>query len=104
MGKALVDMGLLAEIDRAAFLSYCDYWGRWMYYRAQVGKYGDKGVTAGGHEHQSADVQMMNKAEEGMRKTLSLFGLSPSDRTRVSTMSTKKVQDNPFRAKSRASG
>ncbi|TVS18954.1 MAG: phage terminase small subunit P27 family [Gammaproteobacteria bacterium] len=97
IGPQLVRLGLLSEVDRAAFLSYCDYWGRWMYYRGQVAKHGDKQTTAGGFESQSADVQMMNKAQEGVKKCLAMFGLSPADRTRVSSGIKQDQEENPFK-------
>jgi P27 family predicted phage terminase small subunit len=95
MSRALKDIGLLSEIDRAAFLLYCDAWARWMHYRNMIGERGDTQMSAGGFESQNSYVQMMNKAADEMRRTLSLFGLSPADRTRVSA-SQKKQPDNPF--------
>lgn len=93
MGPILRDMGLLSEIDRAAFLEYCDAWGRKEYWTRRVAEDGAVQVTESGYEAQRPAVTFMNRASDDLKKYLGLFGLSPSDRTRVSASAPAKKKD-----------
>lgn len=80
----LKDLGLITKVDRAAILQYCDSWGRWCLWR-KMASMGVNGAEAN-----------MNRAFDDLRKSLTLFGLSPADRTRVTSLAGAAQTRNPF--------
>ena len=88
----LYKLGLIAQIDRAALAGYCDAWGEyvWACERIKVHNGGDAsgeggrvGITPSGYKQISVLQQIRNRSLEQMAKFLAMFGMSPSDRTRV---------------------
>jgi P27 family predicted phage terminase small subunit len=97
MGPALTAMGLLARIDRPSFLAYCDAWGRWIYYRRRIGREGSltRNLSTGALTRHPTTF-LAQQALADMKRFLALFGLSPSDRTRVSSARPDQPRVNPF--------
>lgn len=87
MSKELSDIGLLTRIDRAMFAGYCQAWGRWveaelaMAEKGPVVKAKKTGVAM-----ISPFLSVANKAMEQMRQFAEQLGMSPSSRSRVSSM------------------
>lgn len=87
LARELLELGLLADVDRDALLSYCDAFGRWRYWRKELGDLGTwNQVTESGYIAQRPEVGYMNRAADDMRRWGALFGLSPSDRRNVSAV------------------
>ena len=85
LSRELLDLGLLAEIDRDSLLLLCDALGRFRYWRAELGRLGTwNQVTESGYVMPRPEVSYMNRAIDDVRKFAALFGLSPSDRRNVS--------------------
>lgn len=80
----LVRLNLLTEIDRINFAALCDAVGRFCYYRRRVRELGDVMIAESGYRAKSPEMSMMKDALADMRKFGAIFGLSPSDRTRIS--------------------
>jgi len=81
--KQLAAVGLLAQIDRAAFALYCDSYGRWVEATEAIQTYGLMLKSPNGIPMQSPYLAVANKAAEQVRLLLGEFGMSPSSRTRV---------------------
>jgi P27 family predicted phage terminase small subunit len=88
----LQQLGLVAQIDRAALTGYCDAWGEyvWACRRIKVLNRKDKTGEAGrvwdtpsGYKQISVLQQIRNRSLEQMKTYLAMFGMSPSDRSRV---------------------
>ena len=101
----LQQLGLISQIDRAALAAYCDTWVEYLtaceVIKTMRGHYlidkssknlpksvrtwfaGHVGTTPSGYQQINIPVQHRNKSLEQMRSFLSMFGMSPSDRSRV---------------------
>jgi P27 family predicted phage terminase small subunit len=92
IGPHLVRLGLVSQIDRAALAGYCDAWGEYVWACRRIEDLnaedptGDRGRiwdTPSGYKQISVVQQIRNRALEQMAKYLAMFGMSPSDRSRV---------------------
>ena len=82
-GRLLAQMGLISDLDRAAFAAYCTVWGRWVEAEEALKTYGFMLKSPTGFPVQSPYLAVANRAMEQMRSFLAEFGMSPSSRTRV---------------------
>ncbi len=87
--ELLYDLGLVTEIDRAALAAYCQCYGRWVQAEEQLKAEGLIIKTSTGYPIQSLYLSIANKALEQMKKFLVEFGMTPSSRTRVTTVGNK---------------
>lgn len=88
----LEKLGLISQIDRAALTGYCDTWGEYVWACGQIkvmnasdasGQSGRIWNTPSGYKQISVLQQIRNRSLEQMKSFLAMFGLSPSDRSRV---------------------
>jgi P27 family predicted phage terminase small subunit len=86
LGRQLLRMGLVTEIDRPALALLCQAWGRWVEAEDALKRYGVMVKSPAGFPMQSPYLAVANKAMEQMRSLLSEFGLTPASRTRVSAI------------------
>lgn len=84
--------GLISKLDRGTLAMCCQEWARWQWAERKIaeanaadprGEAGMIEVAQSGYRMQSVYLQIAVKAEERYEKLKSCFGLSPSDRTRV---------------------
>lgn len=91
ISKLLVELGILAEVDRAALAMYCTQWGR--YVEAET-KLADSSTwveeTDNGYKYQTVWLQISATAMKQMTRMLAEFGLSPSTRSRIKVESQKE--------------
>ena len=85
-GAFLLQLGLISDLDRAAFAAYCTAYGRWIEAEEALRTYGVMIKSPNGFPMQSPYLSVANKAMEQMRSLLSEFGVSPATRTRVSAI------------------
>jgi P27 family predicted phage terminase small subunit len=82
--KQLLELGLLAEIDRSLLAIYCMQWGTFLEASAQLKKKGRLTILTGtGSYMQDPLVGVRNQAAQQVVKIAELFGISPSARARV---------------------
>jgi P27 family predicted phage terminase small subunit len=93
--KQLAAVGLLAQIDRAAFALYCDSYGRWVETTEAIRTYGLMVKSKNGIPMQSPYLAVANKAAEQMRLLLGEFGMTPASRSRVNAEPVTP-KDDPF--------
>lgn len=95
MAPELHRLGLLTQVDRAAFGAYCTAYSRWAQAELAMGALGATErvpfivTTDKGNVIQHPLVGVANKALELMHKFLVEFGLTPSSRSRVSVPNTE---------------
>ena len=81
-------LGLLTQVDRAAFAGYCAAYGRWAQASRALKGEGLTVETTNGNVIQNPLVGIANKAMELMLRFAAEFGMTPSSRSRVSVPNT----------------
>ena len=100
MGKRLLALGLVTEIDGAALAAYCQTWARWLDAEQQISQRGTVWKLTNTHGQpyiiQSPYLQVANKALEQMMRFLVEFGMSPASRSRVRATPPGGVEEDPL--------
>jgi P27 family predicted phage terminase small subunit len=91
-GAELFELGLISDLDIAAFAGYCLAFDEVQQTTAIIEQEGRTFRTDKGYVGQHPAVAQRNKALLNLHKFGALFGLSPSARTRIEVPS----KDNPF--------
>jgi len=94
MGKELHKIGLLSNIDMAAFAAYCQQYSMWVMATKKVQEHGVLIKAQSGYPMQSPYFTIQNKAQSEMRKWLTEFGMTPSSRSRVQV--EKEQESDPM--------
>lgn len=76
-------MGILTEIDRAAFAAYCQSYARWRQAQERVSAEGATYETENGMRRPNPWVAICNTEQRMMMQAASEFGLTPSARSRI---------------------
>ena len=92
-GKFLLALGLISDLDRAAFAAYCTAYGRWIEAEQALKTYGVMLKSPTGFPIQSPYLAVANKAMEQMRALLAEFGMAPASRTRVAGVPLDDEED-----------
>lgn len=113
LAPQLHNLGLLTNLDRAAFAAYCQTWGRWAAAERQLVRDGRKrGAVAGGtliktisgNLIQNPVVGIANAAKTQMVKYAAEFGFTPSARTRVQNAAPQAARSAANTANAPADG
>ncbi len=80
-------LGLLTKVDRAYLVAYCESWASFNAAREALAEFGPLVAGRDGGMVKNPASQIMRDAADLMLKFGSRFGLSPSDRTRLSVPS-----------------
>lgn len=86
-------LGLITVVDRAYLVAYCEAWASFNAAREALAEYGPLVAGRDGGLVKNPASQIMRDAADLMLKFGSRFGLSPSDRTRLSV--APKSEDGP---------
>ena len=95
LAPELARLGLLTTIDRDALAAYCQTFARWRDAEAAVKKHGMVLKGRDGGPVLSPYVTIANRALAQLRGWQTEFGMTPSARSRVSTVAAEKPAD-PF--------
>jgi len=79
----LGDLGILTEIDRAAFAGYCQAYARWQEAEEFINKHGTIVKTPSGYWQQVPQVSIAQTYLRIMSRFCEQFGLTPSSRSRI---------------------
>ena len=90
--KQLQDADIITNLDAHALAMYCEAYSRWTMANEQIAKYGVIIKTPNGFPAQSPYLQIANKAFDQMKLMLVEFGMTPSSRSRIGTV-TKSEND-----------
>ena len=93
LSKMLMDAGILDEIDGAALANYCQIWERMIEAEEKLRQTGMIVKSPKGYPMQSPYLQVINKCLEQIKFYLSVFGMTPSDRTRLSSQLNPKKEE-----------
>jgi len=83
VGKILERMGLLTEMDMAAFAGYCQAYARWKEAEEFITQHGAMIRTPNGYLQQVPQVSIAQTNLKIMLKFCEQFGLTPSARSRI---------------------
>ncbi|MBC7981964.1 phage terminase small subunit P27 family [Candidatus Parcubacteria bacterium] len=92
MCKQLEHLGILTEIDMAAYAGYCQAYARWKEAEEFITKHGLIVKTPSGYWQQVPQVSIAQTYLKIMNKFCEQFGLTPSSRSRINT--DKAVDEN----------
>ena len=103
LGQELLDMGLLTNLDMAAFSGYCQAFGTWVRAQRMIRSKGmlvkENGVTM-----RNPWCKVSAEAFEQVQKGLAQFGLTPATRVRMNPGETGGEEDELVRAMNRKLG
>ena len=83
MGKILEQIGLLTEMDMAAFAGYCQAYARWKEAEEFITQHGTMVRTPNGYLQQVPQVSIAQTNQKIMLRFCEQFGLTPSARSRI---------------------
>lgn len=90
LGPEMIRLGLITNLDRAAFAVCCEHWATWCFAQAKLKEGGAEAyveVTPSGYKQMGVWLQIRNRAAEGLRQYLGEFGMTPSARTGFTAIS-----------------
>ena len=90
LSKVLIEMGVLTELDTAAFAGYCQAYARWKEAEEFIEKHGSLVKTPNGYFQQVPQVSIAQTNLKIMLKFAEQFGLTPSSRSRIIAGETTK--------------
>lgn len=83
LSKQLELIGVLTEVDQAAFASYCQAYARWKEAEEFISQHGTIVKTPSGYWQQVPQVSIAQTYLKIMNKIAEQFGLTPSSRSRI---------------------
>ncbi len=83
IAKQLEELGILTEVDMAAFAGYCEAYARWKEAEEFISKHGTIVKTPSGYWQQVPQVSIAQTYLKIMIKFCEQFGLTPSSRSRI---------------------
>jgi phage terminase, small subunit, putative, P27 family len=93
MCKQLEHLGILTEIDMAAFAGYCQAYARWKDAEEFITKHGTIVKTPSGYWQQVPQVSIAQTYLKIMNRFCEQFGLTPSSRSRINTEKATEADD-----------
>jgi len=89
VSKQLKEARIITNIDVDALSMYCEAYATWIDANKAIQKHGVVVKNKSGFPVQSPYFLVANKAFDQMRAMLTEFGMTPSSRTRVSSLKSK---------------
>ncbi|KEI05970.1 phage terminase small subunit P27 family [Clostridium botulinum] len=96
MSKTLEQIGVLTQVDGAAFAGYCQAYARWKEAEEFLTKHGTIFKTPSGYIQQVPQVSIAQTYLKIMKDFCSEFGLTPSARTRIKASTETGRSDDPM--------
>lgn len=96
MAKTLETIGVLTQVDKAAFAGYCQAYARWKEAEEFLSKHGTIFKIPSGYIQQVPQVSIAQTYLKVMKDFCSEFGLTPAARTRIQVDSAVGQEDDPM--------
>lgn len=96
MSRQLEIIGVLTEVDMAAFAGYCQAYARWKEAEEFITKHGTIVKTPSGYWQQVPQVSIAQTYLKIMNKFCEEFGLTPSARSRITAGSGAVESSDPM--------
>jgi len=98
VSKQLERLGLLTELDCAAFAGYCQAYSRWKAAEEFISKHGYVDRTPSGYFQQIPHVSIAQTYMKIMQKFCEEFGMTPASRSRINGNEESVGEDDPMEA------
>lgn len=95
-GTMLEQLGLLTEMDMAAFAGYCQAYARWKEAEEFITQHGTMIRTPNGYLQQVPQVSIAQTNLKIMLKFCEQFGLTPSARSRIAAGDDPRREADPM--------
>ncbi len=92
LAKNLFELGILTDLDVAAFASYCQAYARWKEAEEFITQHGSIVKTKTGYWQQVPQVSIAHANQKIMMQAAAEFGLTPSARARIIAGDAKQAQ------------
>ena len=83
LAKQMEAIGILTDVDMAAYASYCQAYARWKEAEEFITQHGSIVKTPSGYWQQVPQVSIAQTYNKIMTKLAAEFGLTPSSRSRI---------------------
>ena len=83
LAKQMEAIGILTEVDMAAFAGYCQAYARWREAEDVISQHGPVFRTPSGYLQQLPQVSISQQSQKTMHALAAEFGLTPACRTRI---------------------
>ena len=95
LAELMNQMGVLTEVDMAAFAAYCQSYARWKEAQEHITSGGSTFETEKGYQQQTPWIGIANTNQKLMLQAAAEFGLTPSSRSRIvaATGKNKETED-----------
>lgn len=93
MAKQMEQLGILTEVDMAAFAGYCQAYARWKESEEFITQHGSIVKTPSGYWQQVPQVSIAQTYLKIMNKFCEQFGLTPAARSRI-VADTREDKEN----------
>ena len=94
LAEQMEQLGILTEVDMAAFAGYCQAYARWKVAEEFISKHGAIVKTPSGYWQQVPQVSIAQQYLKQMSKFCEQFGLTPASRSRIVTESKADNSDD----------
>lgn len=96
MAKTLETIGVLTQVDAAAFAGYCQAYARWKEAEEFLTKHGTIFKTPSGYIQQVPQVSIAQTYLKVMKDFCSEFGLTPAARSRIQVNTVQNETEDPM--------
>lgn len=96
LAKQMETIGILTEVDMAAFASYCQAYARWKEAEEFLTQHGTIVKTPSGYWQMVPQVSIAQTYNKIMTKIATEFGLTPSSRSRIITGEGERDAGDPM--------
>ena len=90
LAKQMEQLGILTEIDMAAFAGYCTAYARWKEAEEFISQHGTIVKTPSGYYQQLPQVSIAQTYLKIMNRFAEQFGMTPASRSRIVAADTAK--------------
>ena len=98
LARQMEQIGILTEVDMAAFAGYCQAYARWKEAEEFISQHGTIVRTPSGYWQQVPQVSIAQTYLKIMQKLAEQFGLTPSARSRIVADSAKNPLEDELEA------
>lgn len=94
LAKQMEEIGILTQVDMAAFAGYCQAYARWKEAEEFISQHGTIVKTPSGYYQQLPQVSIAQTYLKIMNRFAEQFGLTPASRSRITAADSSKDSED----------